>query len=144
MHYEVSNFARPGRESRHNRAYWIGAAYLGLGPSAHSFLPPARRWNLRDWAAYRNAMASGRSPVDAEEVVAGGALRLERVWLALRTREGVARRGWTAAQDALAGRWVERGWAAWTPDALRLTPAGWLLLDRLAIEFDAAAGGDVA
>src|SRR5690606_18225905 len=48
VHYEVSNFARPGRESRHNSAYWTGAAYLGLGPSAHSYVPPERRWNLRD------------------------------------------------------------------------------------------------
>src|SRR5690625_5745454 len=58
--YEVSNFARPGHESRHNQAYWSGEPYLGLGPSAHSFLPPLRRWNLRGWEAYRRTVAEDR------------------------------------------------------------------------------------
>ncbi|HEX7119985.1 MAG TPA: radical SAM family heme chaperone HemW [Longimicrobiales bacterium] len=138
-HYEVSNFARPGRASRHNSAYWTGAAYLGLGPSAHSYLPPVRRWNLRDWAAYRSAVESGRSPIDGREAVAGPALGLERTWLALRTRDGLRRDGWTEAQASLAAAWVERGWAEWAAGAVRLTAAGWLLLDRLTVEFDEAA-----
>lgn len=138
VHYEVSNFARPGRESRHNSAYWTGEAYLGLGPSAHSYLPPERRWNLRDWAAYRSALAEGRSPVDSRETVEGAALELERTWLALRTRAGLPRAGWTAAQESLVESWVDRGWAEYTPGGVRLTPAGWLLLDRLAVEFDEA------
>src|SRR5207253_2709224 len=46
-HYEVSNFSRAGRASRHNIVYWTGKAYIGLGPGAHSFLPPLRRWNER-------------------------------------------------------------------------------------------------
>ncbi|HEX6938030.1 MAG TPA: radical SAM family heme chaperone HemW [Longimicrobiales bacterium] len=138
-HYEVSNFARPGRESRHNAAYWSGAAYLGLGPSAHSYLPPVRRWNLRDWAAYRSAVAEGRPPVESREAVTGAALRLERTWLALRTRAGLRREGWSPAQEAMVAGWVDRGWAEWTPGGVRLTPGGWLLLDRLTVEFDGAA-----
>ena len=138
VHYEVSNFARPGRESRHNSAYWTGEAYLGLGPSAHSYLPPERRWNLRDWAAYRSALAEGRSPVDSRETVEGAALELERTWLALRTRAGLERAGWTASQESLVESWVDRGWAEYTAGGVRLTPAGWLLLDRLAVEFDEA------
>ena len=138
VHYEVSNFARPGRESRHNSAYWTGEAYLGLGPSAHSYLPPERRWNLRGWAAYRSALAEGRSPVDSRETVEGAAVELERTWLALRTRAGLARVGWTAAQESLVESWVDRGWAEYTAGGVRLTPAGWLLLDRLAVEFDEA------
>ncbi len=140
VHYEVSNFARPGLESRHNSAYWTGEAYLGLGPSAHSYLPPERRWNLRDWAAYRSAVAAGRSPVDSREVVEGAARELERTWLALRTRAGLSREGWTEAQEAMVETWVDRGWAEHVQDAVRLTPAGWLLLDRLAVEFDEARG----
>lgn len=138
VHYEVSNFARPGRESRHNSAYWTGEAYLGLGPSAHSYLPPERRWNLRDWAAYRSALAEGRSPVDSRETVEGAAVELERTWLALRTRAGLERAGWTASQESLVESWVDRGWAEYTAGGVRLTPAGWLLLDRLAVEFDEA------
>lgn len=140
-HYEVSNFARPGRESRHNRAYWLGAAYLGLGPSAHSYQPPVRRWNLRDWSAYRTAVASGTPIVQESERIDGEAGRLERIWLALRTREGLQRSGWSAAQETIARRWVEQGWAVPDPRRLALTPEGWLLLDRLAVEFDAAAVG---
>lgn len=139
-HYEVSNFARPGRRSRHNAVYWSGAPYLGLGPSAHSYLPPRRRWNVRDWAAYRTKVASGESPIEAEEHVVGEAARLERVWLALRTREGVKGAGSPSARGRLVRRWIEEGWAEDAGDAVRLTPKGWLLLDRLAVEYDAAAG----
>ncbi|MEJ2678187.1 MAG: coproporphyrinogen III oxidase, partial [Gemmatimonadota bacterium] len=66
-HYEVSNFARPGYASRHNRAYWVGAPYLGVGVGAHSYVPPRRWWNMRDWSAYANALAGGSLPVAGEE-----------------------------------------------------------------------------
>ncbi len=138
VHYEVSNFALPGRESLHNSAYWTGEAYLGLGSGAHSFLPPVRRWNLRDWNAYRTAVAEGESPVDAEEAIDDEAARLERIWLGLRTRKGLSHRGWSRAQEDRVDDWVERGWAERTADGVRLTAAGWLLLDRLAIEFEEA------
>ncbi len=59
IHYEVSNFARPGRESRHNRKYWNHAPYLGLGPAAHSFSGRERRWNRRSVNAYIDDLASG-------------------------------------------------------------------------------------
>lgn len=140
-HYEVSNFAQRGYESRHNRAYWQGASYLGLGPSAHSFLPPLRRWNLRDWRAYRNAVEAGVSPIAESEEVTGGSARLEEIWLGLRAEGGVARGGWSREQEELAAVWVEAGWAVLASNALHLTPTGWLLLDRLAVEFDAASRG---
>lgn len=139
VHYEVSNFALPGRESRHNRAYWEGRPYLGVGPSAHSFLPPVRRWNLRDWEAYRTAVTEGRSPIAEEEVVSGDAARLEEIWLGLRAVEGLPREGWGDEGERLVRRWAEEGWARLTPARIRLTPEGWLLLDRLAVELDAAA-----
>jgi oxygen-independent coproporphyrinogen-3 oxidase len=138
-HYEVSNFARPGYESRHNSAYWTGAAYLGLGPSAHSFLPPRRRWNLRGWEAYRDAVRAGEPAIAEVEEVTGEAARLEEIWLGLRTGKGLPRVGWSAAQESMVRRWADAGWAAADPSGVRLTPTGWLLLDRLAVEFDAAA-----
>src|SRR5437870_8868885 len=67
--YEVSNAARDGRRSRHNSAYWSGRPYLGLGPAAHSFDGRARRWNVREWEAYRRTIVAGRSAVGAEEVL---------------------------------------------------------------------------
>jgi oxygen-independent coproporphyrinogen-3 oxidase len=134
VHYEVSNFAQPGRESRHNGAYWTGAAWVGLGPGAHSFVPPERWWNVRDWAEYRVRVAGGRSPVEACETVAAEAAALEGAWLGLRARNGVAPE--SGAQRELLETWVTRGLAErGDGEKTRLTPSGWLLLDTLAVEF---------
>jgi oxygen-independent coproporphyrinogen-3 oxidase len=141
-HYEVSNFARPGRASLHNRVYWTGEAYAALGPGAHAFLPPRRVWNLRGWDAYREAVRSGRLPLDGEETVRAADARLERCWLALRTREGLPWHELSPAQREIAGGWTHRGWATPSPDALRLSAEGWLVLDRLAA--DLAEAGEPA
>lgn len=146
--YEVSNFARPGHESRHNRAYWEGRPYLGLGNGAHGYLPPERRWNLRDWHAYAVEATAARPPVADRETVTGPEARLEEVWLALRTDRGLpADRLATDAALALTDRWTRAGLARMLERRLVLTPEGWLLLDRLAVELDEAldrAGSDGA
>lgn len=138
-HYEVSNFARRGLVSRHNLAYWTGAPYAALGPAAHSFHPPVRRWNLRGWDAYREAVRAGRLPVEGEEVIGEAQAGLEDAWLRLRTDRGLPLRRANAAQRELAAEWVRFGWATATADTLRLTADGWLLLDRLALELSLAA-----
>lgn len=139
VHYEVSNFARPGQESRHNAAYWSGVPYLGLGNGAHSFIAPERWWNHRDWDEYRRAVGSdGRGRADAE-VLGPREVRLERIWLGLRTAEGVAAPELDAGQRRVVDRWVGEGLAEADPSRVRLTVEGWLLLDRLAVELDAAS-----
>jgi oxygen-independent coproporphyrinogen III oxidase len=138
-HYEVSNFARPGRESRHNAAYWGGAPYLGLGNGAHSYLPPRRWWNHRDWYEYRSVVDRGESPRADQEVSDAGSARLEAFWLALRSRDGLPRARLDAAGLEVADRWARSGWAEPDPDRVRLTVEGWLFLDRLTIELDAAS-----
>jgi oxygen-independent coproporphyrinogen-3 oxidase len=139
-HYEVSNFARPGSASRHNSIYWSGAPYLGLGNGAHSYAPPVRRWNLREWDDYRRVAQEGR-PVEAErEVLDGDALGLERIWLGLRTARGVETTILPQAARALTERWVAEGLASETRGRLVLTRRGWLLLDRLAVDLDHASG----
>ncbi|MGH7467252.1 MAG: radical SAM family heme chaperone HemW [Longimicrobiales bacterium] len=139
VHYEVSSFARPGRESQHNRAYWSGAAYLGLGPGAHSFRPPERFWNVRDWADYLKRLAAGQLPRADSEIVGAKEAGLERVWLGLRTREGAVLPERTEALEQTLRRWQTSGWARVQDARVRLTPAGWLLLDRLAVELDGLA-----
>ena len=68
-HYEVSNFALPGHRARHNSGYWRGAAYLGVGPSAHSFDGErTRSWNVRNNARYARAIAAGELPVERERL----------------------------------------------------------------------------
>ena len=131
-HYEVSNYARPGHESRHNQAYWTGRTYAGLGPSAHRYRSPERSWNVGPWAAYDRRVAAGLDPTDAREVLDPSQQRLERVYLGLRTLEGVAAedlRAFSAErirEQALARRWLEP-----SQGRIRATPAGWLRLDEL-------------
>lgn len=139
-HYEVSNFARPGFASRHNSAYWDGRPYLGLGNGAHSYAHPLRRWNVRDWGAYRARLASGASPVEGQELIDDAARALERVWLALRTERGIPVTELAAGARARAEGWARDGRAALAGGRLRLTPVGWLELDGLAVELDLAAG----
>ena len=135
-HYEVSNFAVPGKEAVHNGAYWRGVAYLGLGNGAHSYVPPERWWNRRDWPAYRTAVESGRTARADAERLGPDARALERIWLGLRTAEGLPRDVLTADQAGMTEAWEAEGWAALDTDRVRLTPDGWLLLDRLAVELD--------
>jgi oxygen-independent coproporphyrinogen III oxidase len=139
-HYEVSNFARPGRESRHNAAYWSGVPYVGLGNGAHSYLPPRRWWNHRDWHEYRSVVACGESPRADQETVGSESGQLEGFWLALRTRHGLARERLDARRLEVVDGWVRRGWAEAGPERVRLTVEGWLLLDRLTVDLDTAAG----
>ncbi len=90
--YEVSSFARPGYACKHNICYWRGKPYIGLGPSAHSFLPQFNlRWgNIRDVKAYIQLVSRGKRPVEYEERL-GGRERLEEfIMLGLRMIEGIS------------------------------------------------------
>ena len=138
-HYEVSNFGLPGRQSRHNGVYWTGAPYAALGPGAHAFYPPLRRWNVRSWDAYRDSVAAGRLPVDDEETVDDETRALEAAWLSLRTDTGYPLADAGEAELRLASLWRAQGWAHADESTRRLTAEGWLLLDRLAVDLATAA-----
>jgi oxygen-independent coproporphyrinogen-3 oxidase len=137
-HYEVSNFARPGYASRHNAVYWDGRPYVGLGNGAHSYRHPVRRWNVRDWALYRERVMAGEIPEEARETVDAAAESLERAWLSLRTSHGVSLDDLSEDAHRLVESWRLGGLAEVSASRARLTPEGWLLLDRLAVELDAA------
>jgi oxygen-independent coproporphyrinogen-3 oxidase len=126
--YEVSNAARGGRISRHNSAYWTGEPYRGLGPAAHSFDGRRRSWNKRAWEDYRKAIKAGESPVESEEVLAPEQERLERLYLGLRTRQGLPA---SVVPSDRRTAWVAAGWAEEDEGRVRLTAPGWLLLDTL-------------
>jgi oxygen-independent coproporphyrinogen-3 oxidase len=140
LQYELSNFALPGFEARHNLVYWGHLPYLGLGNSAHSFQPPHRRWNLRDWAEYQRAVGEGRLPLGGKEELAPRDLRLEKVWMGLRTAGGVRVRDLNRAARDLADHWIGRGWAEAREGSVCLTPQGWLTLDSLAVDLDSVLG----
>ncbi|HEU5211124.1 MAG TPA: hypothetical protein VFU06_17130, partial [Longimicrobiales bacterium] len=111
----------------------------GLGAGAHSFVDGVRWWNERDWARYRSRVMGTGSARTGDERPDGGAGALERAWLMLRTDAGVAPGELSPGQRELLGQWLRQGWAVAAGERVRLTPEGWLLLDRLAVELDAAA-----
>jgi oxygen-independent coproporphyrinogen-3 oxidase len=128
-HYEVSNFGLPGRASRHNSAYWTGAPYAALGPSAHSFDGASRRWNTPAYANWVKRLAAGESVIEGEELLSAQNREAEKVYLGLRTDAGLML---DEAGIAAVRPWVAEGWAAVDDLRLRLTPTGWLRLDSLA------------
>lgn len=87
--YEISNWARPGHECRHNRLYWSMGEYQAFGCAGHSHRGGRRFWNVRTPERYIAAIAAGRSPEAAGERLGSDERRLEALQLALRTRGGV-------------------------------------------------------
>ncbi|MCZ7647640.1 MAG: radical SAM family heme chaperone HemW [Planctomycetota bacterium] len=87
--YEISNYAKPGREAQHNLIYWRNEAYLGVGVSAAEYVAGARSVNRKDVNAYLEAVERGADPAASTETLTGAARAREALVLALRLREGV-------------------------------------------------------
>jgi putative oxygen-independent coproporphyrinogen III oxidase len=129
-HYEVSNWALPGYECRHNLGYWQRRPYLGLGAGAHSYRDRRRWWNLRPPESYLEAVEAGTSPTGGEETLAPSDDYLEDVYLRLRTFEGVPA-AWVDAHRAgpfLEARLLTRRDRSFVP-----TERGMLLLNELVL-----------
>lgn len=142
--YEISNFARsPGLQSRHNRKYWQNVPYLGLGPSAHSYLPPRRYWNVKGIQAYIQALTSGRTPVDSREHLTPAQQMMEALYLGLRQTAGISMAEFDARFGGdfqtrfapLLTELSENGWLYAENRRCALTPKGMLLLDALVSRF---------
>lgn len=86
--YEISNFAKPGKESIHNSSYWTGDHYFGFGPSAHSFFTGKRRWNVSSLSTYMSGIANGIKYYETEQLTAIDIYN-ELIMLSLRTRKGL-------------------------------------------------------
>ncbi len=126
--YEVSNWARPGGECRHNLGYWRDGDWWGAGPGAHGHVDGRRWWNLKHPASYARAVADGLSPAAGEESVDAQGRELERVMLGLRLREGIGADGLPSGQvHALA----EEGLVEIADGRVALTSAGRLLADAV-------------
>ncbi len=87
--YEVSNWAKPGGECRHNLGYWRGGDWWGVGPGAHSHVGGVRWWNVRHPSAYAERITAGHSPAQAREVLTAAERGMEDVMLRTRLREGI-------------------------------------------------------
>ncbi len=87
--YEISNFAIPGFECRHNMNYWNGRYYLGIGPSAHSYWENVRHWNVASIHDYFERLETGISPVAGDERLTPQQQMIEFIYLGLRTSAGI-------------------------------------------------------
>lgn len=133
-HYEISNYARPGRESRHNMACWAGADYLGFGPSAFSTCGERRWQNVPDSAAYTERMLAGESAVSFEEYLPPATRRGEIAAFGLRTSLGLPA---AALQHRAAEvrEFQELGLLQVAGDRVTLTRRGKLMADAVAEAF---------
>lgn len=141
--YEVSNFARPGFECRHNQSTWQGGDYLALGPGAHGHLA-GRRWGLKqETDAYCREISQGKQPYDFFERLTIEQQALERIMLGLRTTKGVSLSGLAALlqDDPLKvykrpiARLEEFKWANLTRSHLSPTSLGLAMADAAAALF---------
>lgn len=87
--YEISNWAKPGHECRHNLLYWHNANWWGYGPGAHSHINGERFWNVKHPLAYAQRLALGTTPAQAREVLSPAEQREEDIMLGIRLREGI-------------------------------------------------------
>ncbi len=131
--YEISNYARPGRECRHNLAYWQGADYLGLGPSAWSTLGERRWQNVPDTADYVRAVQAGVRPLRNEEILPVATREAEKIAFGLRMNAGIDPSRLAARHDFVTGL-REEGLLEDHGPRVRLTARGRLLADEIAAE----------
>jgi coproporphyrinogen III oxidase-like Fe-S oxidoreductase len=125
--YEISNFARPGEECRHNLRYWRREQYLGFGIGAHSFVGDRRFANTRDIHRY---IAGQREP-DFAEVLGEGEVRRETIFLRLRQAEGIDYEDVVRLCGEEGIAWMDRGlsdgWLRRVGNRVAFTPSGFLL-----------------
>ena len=143
-HYELSSWARDGRESQHNAAYWSRRAYTGIGAGAHSYDGATdRSWNVRDLDAYLAAVAAGHRPIADRERLDEPTRAFEAVALGLRRVDGLSRAAFAAEfgvdpverfADGLAET-ADRGLVTLEADAIRLTSEGRLFANEALLPF---------
>ena len=131
--YEISNWARPGHECRHNTLYWSGDNYRGIGCAAHSHASGRRWWNHRTPERYVEAINTGRSAEGGAEELDEPTRALERLQLALRTRDGVPA-GALDESDPDLDRLIRR-----RGDRVVLTVEGRLLANEVAMRLQTLA-----
>lgn len=127
VHYEVSNFALPGRESKHNSSYWNNTPYLGLGAGAHSYDGKRRQWNSSDLESYIQQAASHRLLPEIESLTTEQ-IRTERIMLGLRTNNGVSM---ADIDRAKAAQYIREGLLKQEGERVIATTQGFHILNRI-------------
>lgn len=133
--YEVSNFARSGEESIHNRRYWNRESYIGVGLSAHSFDGASRSSNVRSIIEYVETIEAGEDPTVFRETLGEEEIRHERLFLGMRQASGLSLGEFHSLTDDSSGAWlsqaIEQGWVTIDQNRVRFTVEGFLLSDEL-------------
>ena len=137
--YEISNFAKPGHESRHNLRYWLTQPYIGFGPGAHSDFGGRRYSFVRDLEGYIRGVLEGGDVIDASELIPQRERCGEYLMLRLRTTRGVDALEYRNAYfmdfaplEARLQKFAAQGWAEQTPEGRwRFTPRGFLVSNQL-------------
>jgi oxygen-independent coproporphyrinogen-3 oxidase len=128
--YELSNWSRPGHESRHNLAYWSGAAWEAVGPGAHAFDGDrTRRWNSGRLDAYLAALSAGRLPPGGADSADSETAHAEQAILALRTSRGIDSK--TAPMKTVLNWGISQSLLESDESVVRLTRRGRLLSNEL-------------
>jgi len=132
--YELSNWAKQGKECLHNIAYWKSANWWGLGPGAHSHVDRKRFWNVKHPTAYKQKLFAGESPIADSEDLTIEQLRDESIMLAIRMRSGLALSLLTDKAKENLAAYKSSGHLEIVDEAFQLTAQGRLIADRLVRE----------
>lgn len=137
--YEISNYARPGYACRHNKLYWEGGEYVGLGPSAQSYVGGARFGNVEDLKAYQDMLLEGCLPIAERERLHPEQRHREALVFGLRLVEGIPVESVHACKldadyEAKIARLLKEGWLEETDGRMKLTAAGRRFADSVAVE----------
>lgn len=135
--YELSNWAKPEGECRHNIAYWEGADWWGLGPGAHSHLNGKRFWNVKHPTAYRERLEAKQSPIMDSEELTSEEMESERVMLEIRLPRGLEKSSLSSASLARLESYLTGGQISqeqWDQGRISLTISGRLMADRIVRE----------
>ncbi|MGH8932676.1 MAG: radical SAM family heme chaperone HemW [Egibacteraceae bacterium] len=131
--YEVSNWARPGEECRHNLVYWRGGDWLGVGAGAHGHWAGRRWWSLRSPARYADAALAGDDTTAGDETLDDSGRRAERLMLGLRLAEGVEVAAVEPVDLTQMRRLGDAGLVEVDGERLRLTDKGWPLANAITL-----------
>lgn len=132
--YELSNWSKPGSESKHNMAYWNGDNWWGAGPGAHSHLDGKRFWNVKHPNLYKERIQNKQSAVADSEVLKKDQIESERLMLLLRLPSGIEKQTLNQNQLSELSEFVESGHldrANWNQGRASLTLNGRLIADRI-------------
>ena len=132
--YEVSNWAKPGGECKHNLNYWHNQDWIGIGPGAHAHINGLRTWMIKHPAAWAAQVDQNKEPIDGSEVLSATEIANENIMLGLRLRDGIELATLSSAGIEQANEAVTQGLLysdLFTLGRVVLTPKGRLLADGL-------------